>query len=85
MDATEHRSSRRRFLRQIGITLGVAAGAALYPAIAQAVTNCCPAGGRCTGSCPSGQSLYFCECGPGSDYCICHNTILGGGCYGGPC
>jgi hypothetical protein len=84
MDA-EARSNRRRFLRQIGITLGVAAGAALYPAIAHAATNCCPAGSsRCTGlpNCPSGQQYFFCECGPGLDYCICHSGTT---CYNGPC
>ena len=81
MDA-EARSNRRRFLRQIGITLGVAAGAALYPAIAHAATNCCPANGRCPGfTCQTGNP-YFCECGPGLDYCICH---IGSGCYNGPC
>lgn len=83
MDATEDTSSRRRFLRQIGITLGVAAGVALYPALAHAATNCCPAGTRCSGPCNSPKQWYFCECGPGSDYCICHDTVSG--CYNGPC
>lgn len=84
MDTTKARSSRRRFLRQIGVTLGVAAGAALYPALAHAATNCCPANGRCgTSGCISPNNWYWCECGPGSDYCICKN--LSGGCYNGPC
>ena len=53
--------ARRRFLRQIGITLAAAAGVAYVPSLARAtnVIWTCTYGSDC-GTCPRGQVCYDC-------------------------
>ena len=78
------RNLREAGLRNSLTTLGVAVGAALYPAVARAALNCCPANGRCGSTgCQDPNKWYFCECGAGNDYCICSSHTSG--CYNGPC
>lgn len=76
---TDERTSRRSFLRRLGVFVGVGFGALAVPATAWASTYCCPhvAGhdpcqpGQfyCTGNCP-GQQTY-CDTGTWNDN-ICH-------------
>lgn len=84
MELEEQRSSRRRFLRGVGLTLAAAVGAAAFPGVARASVNCCPTSGctdlTCTGQ---GERRFFCDCAPGlPSYCICSTSA---GCYQGPC
>lgn len=60
--------SRRRFLRQIGLTLGVGVGALAVPAVARATLyQCCP---QACISCETNWHSHFCECEWGT-YCLC--------------
>jgi hypothetical protein len=87
VETTDKRGTRSRFLRQVALTLGIAAGAVAYPAVAHAAVNCCPAPpGACQPpeptSCGGGQTLFRCDCGACCSYCICKPST---DCYNGPC
>lgn len=85
MNIEDRKSSRRKFLRGVGVTLAAAVGAAAYPSLAHASINCCPNESLCPpGNCP-GQHNIFCDCSqaPGTNsYCICQSSS---NCYSGPC
>jgi hypothetical protein len=89
MSTVESRSSRVRFLRQVGIGLGVGVGALAVPKAAQAeIWVCCPAfGSQCQNepACDGGQVHYFCQCSQhgGADYCTGCQPL--DNCYNGPC
>ena len=86
----EKPTSRRRFLRQLGMTLAVGIGAAALPsrsrASAQDNGQCCIASdSRCSGAsqCPGGQVKYWCDC---LSYSYCTNCTTNiGTCYLAPC
>jgi hypothetical protein len=84
MEYAGMRSSRRSFLRNVGFALGAGLGVLAVPGTAKAnVGQCCHDNTTCTGSCPSGQFWYLCDCGgSGANYCTCHDWV--GQCYGPP-
>lgn len=86
MNAIESSSSRRRFLRQIGIGLGAGVGVLAVPKVAKAdIWVCCPDTSTCGGGCPQNQTKYLCRCSQWglTDYCTgCQPS---GNCYNGPC
>jgi|GraSoiStandDraft_32_1057276.scaffolds.fasta_scaffold3045155_1 hypothetical protein len=84
MEDARVRSSRRSFLRSLGLALGAGIGVLAVPGAAKAnVGQCCLDNTNCSGTCPSGQYLYFCDCGgAGGNYCTCHDWV--GFCYGPP-
>lgn len=83
MEVEEHRSSRRKFLRGVGLTLAAAVGAAAFPAAARASVNCCPTSGCTSLNCQGNDRRFFCDCAPGlPSYCICSSSP---GCYTGGC
>jgi hypothetical protein len=58
----DEQTSRRRFLRQLGIGLAVGIGAAALPSRASAgAGQCCASVAQC-GSCNPGQKNYWCDC-----------------------
>jgi hypothetical protein len=80
------RSSRKRFLRQIGVTMLAAVGAGALARSAFATNNCC-ANSSC-GVCQTsqGNGLYcFCSCPGGGSYCSSICIIGGSGCVMCPC
>lgn len=91
-EETEKKTTRKRFLKQLGVTLAVGVGAGAFASTALAdhqAGHCCPSGsGPCTHpgdptSCPQGQNLFHCNCsGIGQDYCLCTTQTQ---CYNGPC
>lgn len=86
MNAIEKSSSRRRFLRQLGLGLGAGVGVLAMPAVAKAQFYvCCPNTNPCTGACPGGETKYLCQCSHygGADYCT--GCQPDGNCYNGPC
>jgi hypothetical protein len=88
------RTTRPRFLKQLGATLMVGLGAGALASAARAdhtTGHCCPAtnpSSQCTRpgdpqSCTGGQTLFHCNCsGVGQNYCICKSQTT---CYNGPC
>jgi hypothetical protein len=69
-DRAESSTSRRRFLRRLGVTLGVAVGAAAFAQPAFALGNCCRDCADC-GECqgPNGVGCWCaCMC-PTNSYC----------------
>lgn len=90
-EAGEARSSRSRFLKQVGVTLAAAVGFGALAARASASPfMCCPNAG--CGSCESGNmsgSYCFCDCtGTGTNsYCwqIQQGCVTGTGCIACPC
>lgn len=94
------RTSRKRFLKQLGVTLAVGVGAAAAPEVLFAqnrqrqqpdVTyNCCPDGlnVHCkNGDCGQGKVHYFCDCSHQgqNSYCTLDCTSTNSPCYNGPC
>jgi hypothetical protein len=63
-------TSRKHFLRRLGITLAVAVGAGTFVQSAFAVSNCCTACADCT-ACWNGYwgCLCSCQCPDGNSYC----------------
>jgi hypothetical protein len=85
VDKSNEPTSRGIFLRRVGMTLAAAVGVLAVPARARAVLGkCCLDNTRCSGTCPTGQYLHYCDCGdPASSYCVCHSGTT---CYGpAPC
>lgn len=88
------KTTRPRFLKQLGTTLAVGIGAGALASVARAdhtAGHCCPATNpqtQCTGngdpqSCPPGQTLFHCNCsGISRNYCVCKSQTS---CYNGPC
>lgn len=68
MEVEEHRSSRRKFLRGVGLTLAAAVGAAAFPAAARASVNCCPTSGCTSLNCQGNDRRFFCDCAPGLEF-----------------
>lgn len=80
--APEEPLSRKRFLRRLAVTVGAAVGvAAVLPAVALASNNCCMNNTQCTGTCPTGELWFYCQCSTGN-YCVCSSKTS---CYSGPC
>ncbi len=84
----EEQTSRRRFLRQIGVSLAVGLGAVALPsrsrASAQDNGQCCISSSHCPGSCPGGQARYWCDC-LSYNYCTGCLSTDRGTCYLAPC
>lgn len=70
MDENENGTSRRRFLKQLGVTLAVALGAGALAESAFAAGQCCRNCNACGGC--GGTSCYcYCDCsGIGESYCF---------------
>jgi hypothetical protein len=89
MIASELRSTRLRFFRQLGVGLAAGVGALAIPKAARAdVWVCCPAfGSQCQSEppCSGSQVHFYCRCSEhgGSDYCT--GCQPNGNCYNGPC
>lgn len=82
-EITEKATTRRTFLRRVGVTLGAAIGVAAFPSIAHATGNCCVASGtQCQNEPPCSQTMYYCTC-PEGNYCLCFQNM--GSCWMGPC
>lgn len=81
---TAQRSSRRSFLRAVGVTALAVVGAGVFTRSAFASGNCCYDACKCgAGSCPSGECQCYCDCtgtGTGS-YC----TTDSGHCISSSC
>ncbi len=59
----EEQTSRRRFLRQLGVGLMVGIGAAVLPSRASAgAGQCCTGPDHCSQNCGPGQKDYWCDC-----------------------
>jgi hypothetical protein len=74
-------SSRRTFLRRMGLTLAAGLGVLAIPARAKATTGqCCPRDscGPCTNTIP-----FYCDCGGPDSYCTCQYRAPS--CYLAPC
>ena len=83
----EEQSSRKRFLKQVGIALAVGVGAAALPSRARATEQdngqCCLNDSRCpSGGCGNNKN-YWCDCLSYS-YCTGCRTP-NGTCYLAPC
>jgi hypothetical protein len=87
MDEKEQneRTSRSRFLRQLGVTLAAAVGAGALAARANAFPGDCCINCGC-GSCDGG-CYCFCDCsGIGQSYCLQHSSgCVSQGCTICPC
>lgn len=93
------RTSRKRFLKQLGVTLAVGVGAAVTPGVVfaqnrqgqrpEVVYNCCPdTHGHCSnGDCGQGKVHYYCDCSREgqNSYCTLDCTPTNSTCYNGPC
>jgi hypothetical protein len=78
------RHNRRRFLRQVGLALGVGVGVAAWPSVAKAfVYDCCLNNTICSGVCNPGL-WYYCEC-PGDSFCMCSTRPPDPPCYPATC
>lgn len=92
MDETEKRTSRGRFLRQVGVTLAAAVGAGKLASAAFALGgNCCSSSGdphNC-GSCGTGRQYCFCDCTAAGTPSYCYQAASGclavGHCTPCPC
>jgi|GraSoiStandDraft_1057264.scaffolds.fasta_scaffold186479_2 hypothetical protein len=86
MDA-EQRTSRSRFLKQLGVGLAVGVGAAVLPSRAHArgdgLFECCASTQHCSQNCSGTDKDYWCDCG-GSTYCTGCRTYQGA-CYTATC
>lgn len=59
----DEQTSRRRFLRQLGVGLAVGIGAAALPSRATAgAGQCCASTEHCRQDCPGTQKDYWCDC-----------------------
>jgi hypothetical protein len=76
--ALEDTGTRRRFLRQAGMTLAAAIGFALLPRRAEAACCSCCKSSSCP-TCSGTPVRYKCACG-GVSCCICHDDV--GNCFG---
>jgi len=84
----EEQTSRRRFLRQLGIGLAIGVGAAALPSRAGARTEnngqCCISESHCSSSgCSGSDKNYWCDC---LSYTYCTGCrSYNGTCYLAPC
>lgn len=83
------RTSRHRFLRQLGMTAAAAIGAGAFArSIFAASGNCCPNSscGTCQANGKSGMFCY-CDCSRvgSQSYCTSDCITSGGGCQSCPC
>jgi len=79
--------SRRRFLRQLGVTLAAAIGVGALASSASALlSQCCKDCNQC-GQCDTGKCFCFCDCtGVSDSYCwTAAQGCLSGGCVQCPC
>jgi hypothetical protein len=82
MQTTEGATNRRHFLRQLGVAVGVAVGAAALPGAGNARTDspvCCLV--SCM-ACDFPAKSYYCSC-PGFSYCACFSGRPD--CFTAPC
>jgi hypothetical protein len=78
------KSSRKRFLRQLGMTLAAAIGAGTFAKSAFAFNNCCKNCASC-GTC-SGGCWCFCDCSGAGTQSYCSTvSCLSAGCVTCPC
>jgi hypothetical protein len=86
VEADEQRTSRRSFLRRLGITLAAGVGVAAFPGIARGrgdgLFECCPSNQHCPELNCGSQVKWWCDCG-GSSYCVCRSS--GGSCQPAQC
>jgi hypothetical protein len=82
MEGIEEKASRSRFLRQLGVAVGVAVGAAALPGTGRATTDvpvCCEVSCK---ACEFPAKSYRCSC-PGFSYCACFTNQPE--CFTAPC
>ncbi len=88
VEADEQRTSRRSFLRRLGITLAAGVGVAAFPGTARGGSDglfeCCASEAHCPELNCQAQGLvkWWCDCG-GSSYCVCRTS--GGNCQPAQC
>jgi hypothetical protein len=81
MDIEHGTQNRRKFIRQLGKTLGIGLGVALLPASralahAQNVVTCCPNDGRCAPRNCQPNGLFYCLANAGCPACcICDSRF----------
>jgi hypothetical protein len=78
--------TRRRFLRQLGVTVLAAVGAGALAQSAFAVNNCCPSDqcGTCQANGIPGK-FCFCNCSGVGTTSYCTNDCVTGSCISCPC
>lgn len=81
MNIEQDTQDRRKFLRQLGKTLGIGLGIALLPAsragaTAQNIVMCCPNDGRCGPTNCQGSGVFYCLANGGCPACcICDSRF----------
>lgn len=86
LSAAEGKTSRQRFLRQLGLTFAVAVGFGAFASRAFAsVGQCCEDCLRCSG-CSMSNCYCYCDCsGIGDSYCWTAQPHCQAGCQTCPC